>query len=85
MTDWKYTINLKGVFHNDALTFEQSRDAVVKRLQNSMWFKSKDALDDELRLLVEELSETADTAEFDEVWDAIYNVADADKAWLETR
>lgn len=84
MTDWKYTLKLKDVFHNDQLTFIESRDAIVKRLRNSAWFKGKPDTDD-LPQLVTELSETTDEQEFDEVWDAIYDEADADKVWIETR
>lgn len=84
MTNWKYTINLKDVFHNDELTFIESRDAIVKRLRQSAWFKGKDEFDD-LPQLVEELADTASEVEFDEVWDAIYNEADADKVWITTQ
>lgn len=84
MADWKYNINLKDVFHNDQLTFEQSRDAIVSRLRRSAWFKSKGEFDD-LPQLVEELADTTDVNEFDEVWDSIYNEADADRAWIVTR
>lgn len=84
MTDWRYTINLKDVFHNDQLTFEQSRDAVVKRLRSTAWFKGKDEFDD-LPQAVIELSETTNENDFDEVWDAIYDEADADKIWIVTR
>lgn len=84
MTDWKHTLNLKDLFHNEQLTFEQSRDAIVKRLRNSVWFKGKSEFDD-LPQAVTELSETSDEQEFDEVWDAIYDEADADKVWIVTR
>ena len=34
---WDRKIRLADVFHNDALTFEQQRDAIVKRIRSSGW------------------------------------------------
>ena len=80
---WAHHINLKGVFHNDDLTFEQKRDIIVRRIRATTWFKSKDEYDD-LPMLVEELSDTETKSAFADVWDAIYDEADADRAWIAT-
>lgn len=81
MPRWTYTIRLKDVFHNDAMTFEQRRDAIVARLRNSQWYAEIDSV---LRDHVDELAETTDTDGFDYVWNKIYDEADADRAWIET-
>ena len=79
---WEHKIRLGGVFHNDAMTFEQSRDAVVARIRASAWFKSKDDYDN-LPQFVEELADTQNTDEFDSVWDAIYDEADHARVWID--
>jgi len=81
---WDRKIRLADIFHNEAMTFEQRRDAIVARLRASAWFKECDEYDD-LPQFVEELSETRDVDEFDGPWDCIYDIADADRVWIETR
>lgn len=80
---WDRAIRLADVFHNDALTFEQRRDAIVKRIRNSGWLDGKDEFDD-LVMAVEELAETDDVKWFDTVWNAIYDHADYDRVWIAT-
>lgn len=83
MTNWQHTIKLTGIIHNDELTFIEKRDAIVKKLKASSWYRRSDE-DDELRETVEELSETTTIFDFDLVWSAIYDMADADKVWIAT-
>lgn len=80
---WGRKVNLAGIFHNDEMTFEQKRDAVVSTLRASTWFKQYEGGDD-LPQFVEELADTEDIAGFDAVFDAIYDVADADRVWIST-
>ena len=80
---WAHRINLRYVFHNDDLTFEQKRDTTVRRIRATTWFKDCDEYD-ELPQLVEELSETEDVPGFDAVFDCIYDIADADRVWIAT-
>jgi chromatin segregation and condensation protein Rec8/ScpA/Scc1 (kleisin family) len=84
MHTWKYKINLADVFHNDDMTFEDRRGAIVRRIRASSWFKEYDEYYDELPQFVEELADTRDTEEFDNVWDAIYNIADYDRVRIQT-
>jgi hypothetical protein len=81
---WAYTLNLAAVFHNEAMTFGERRDRIVARIQASKWYKSKD-VGDELRVLVADLDDALDAAQFDDVWDAICDEADADRVWIRTR
>lgn len=78
---WDRTIDLRPVWRNENLTFEQRRDAIVKRIRNSGWIT-----DDSLHLdgLVEELGDVEAVDEFDAVWDAIYDEADSDRVWIQT-
>ena len=81
---WAHKINLRGVFHNDELTFEQKRDAIVRRIRATTWFKQYDEFDD-LPQFVEELADAEDNASFNSLWSDLYDMADADRVWIETR
>jgi hypothetical protein len=81
---WDRKIRLADVFRNPDMTFEERRDAIVARLRASVWLKGYDE-DSDLTQFVDEMSEAADVEEFDGVWDFIYDIADADRVWIETR
>jgi len=80
---WDRTLNLRDVFHNDALTFEEKRDAIVQRLRNSGWLDGRDMFDD-LVLAVEGLETAEDGNEFDEWFGIVYDHADYDRVWIAT-
>jgi hypothetical protein len=80
---WDRKVNLADVFHNEDITFEQRRDAIVTRIRTTPWFKGYDEYDD-LPQFVEELADAADAAEFRDPWDCIYDIADADRVWIAT-
>lgn len=84
---WAHTINLKGVFHNETLTFKQRRDQIVGILRASDWLTDTTGslfhLWD-LNELVDDLAATTTLDEFDVVWDAIYDEADDDRVWIKT-
>lgn len=75
---WDKRINLADVFHNQDLTFEQRRDAIVKRIYGSGWNS------DEAYTLAADLADTQNAEEFDEVWNAVYDLADYDRVWIAT-
>jgi len=75
---WDLTVNLADVFHNDELSFEQRRDAIVQRLYGSGWNS------DVVYTLVADLGAAEDAGEFDEIWDEIYDHADFDRVWITT-
>jgi len=81
---WDGKLRLADVFHDDALTFEQKRDAIVRRIRATKWFKDYDEYDD-LPMFVEELADAEDNTSFNGVWSEIYDIADADRVWIETR
>jgi hypothetical protein len=80
---WDERVNLRDVFHNEAMTFEERRDVIVARLRRSRWVRGMDEYDAVPQLL-EELAETSDGDEFDGPWDEIYDYADADRVWIGT-
>ena len=81
---WDRRINFADVFHNDAMTFTERRDTIVRRLRASRWLEGRDELDELVRL-VDELADTQDGDEFDGPWDGIYDHADYDRVWINTR
>jgi hypothetical protein len=81
---WDRKIRLADVWRNEAMTFEQRRDAIVARLRASAWFKGYDEYD-ELPQSVEEMADAETKAAFNDVMDEIYDIADADRVWIETR
>lgn len=83
MPQWTYTIRLADVFHNEAMTFQERRDAIAARLRNSQWLADAGE-GSTLWYLVDELADAGNTAEFDGPWQQIYDIADADRAWIAT-
>lgn len=82
MPVWHLTVKLGSVWRAD-LIFPLKRDAVVEIVKKSGWRELTDdqeTYDD----LVEELSETLNLAEFDSVFNDLYDLADADRVWIET-
>jgi hypothetical protein len=80
---WDRTIRLGDVFHNEAMSFEERRDAIVRRLRDSRWLRDHDE-GDELHQFIEELADTADKTEFNGPWDEIYDIADVERVWIDT-
>lgn len=80
---WDRKLDVSDVFHNDALTFEQRRDSIVRKIRNSGWLDGRDMFDD-LVLAVEGLENADDVDEFDGWWDEVYDHADYDRAWIST-
>lgn len=82
MAHWEYRIDLGDIFRNDKMPFRSKRNEIVKRLRASRWFREREhqGIGD----VVDELSRVTTVAEFDEVWNEVYDVADYDRAWIDT-
>lgn len=78
---WRMTVHLIDVFHNQAMTYEQRRDAIIERLRRQ-WVPSDGG---PLDRTVEDLADAIDVEEFDDVWSEILDRADVDRVWLATR
>jgi hypothetical protein len=84
LPSWDRKIRLGDIFRNESMTFEQRRDAIVARLRASAWLGSKDEFDN-LVEAVDGLAHAEDAEEFDGWWDEIYDIADEERVWIETR
>lgn len=77
---WNDTLPLADVWHNDDMTWEQKRDTAAERIKCLPHWGH----DDELEQLVEEMEDCDTVSWFDQVWDAFYDWADAERVWVET-
>ena len=83
---WDRRIDLSDVFHNDRMTFEERRDAIVRRLKANPWYTTADQIEfDGVYDVVNELGDAANTEEFDGWWDELYDLADTDRVNIRTR
>ena len=81
---WSMTLNLRGIFHNEQMTLEQRRDGIVAAVRASRWLHI--AQDPEgLEEVLDELSGVDESGWFDAVWDQLYDHANIDRVWIETR
>jgi hypothetical protein len=62
----------------DLDTFEERRDAWVRRLSQSSWSNDND----ELKSMLTDLAGASNAEEFDITLDEIYDLADADRVWI---
>jgi uncharacterized UPF0160 family protein len=84
MSEWKYKIDLGRSFDPDVDDFSEHRDRAVAVIRNSRWAKRSSSS----WVLVDYLDEMADAEDietFDIVMDAIYDLADEDLCWIETK
>ena len=85
MANWLLTIDgwadAIHLYDEDEDNFEESRDAIVKVLETSRWHKESGE-DSELWQAIDELRDTQNADESEPVLDSIYDLADADRVWL---
>ena len=86
MTNWKHQLKLGDVFHNDDMTFDARRDAIVARIRATGWYKRTVAGEDgyELTDIVDDLADTKGADTFDEIWSNFYDWCDENRVWVET-
>lgn len=85
-TAWEYRVEgFRDAIHSDD-SLEGKAKAIGEAIQCHRWFKLyKRAGDPTLQDTLEELTDAAEADDvdwFDNVLDALYDIADADKAWL---
>lgn len=78
---WRMTVHLIDVFHNQDMTYEERRDAIIGRLRTK-WVEADGG---PLDRTIEDLADAIDVEEFDDVWAEILERADVDRVWLATR
>lgn len=84
---WARTIDLSRVFHDETLSFEERRDALVRRLKASRWFREADQaeFDGVYDIVTDHLAYAEDSEEWDDWWDELYDLADFDRVWIKTQ
>lgn len=84
MAEWRKRIDVSVTFNDDDLDIKEKAASIAAQLTNSGWLNLRDEEDDRDNLvwLFEELGDSEDEREFDAVWNAIYDEADADRVWL---
>lgn len=90
MVHWQGKLTVKDCFHDDALSIPQKADIISKRLLGKIeeW-RGNGSFDedecDELMYLAQDLKDSHDADEFDEIWEQIYDWADhGRRLWIET-
>jgi alkylation response protein AidB-like acyl-CoA dehydrogenase len=82
---WSRRIDVSDVFHSETLTFEERRNAIVKRLKNTGWYQQADPAEfDGVHDVINELGGAEDAEEFDGWWDELYDLADHDRVYIRT-
>lgn len=76
---WKDKVRIGDIWRNPDMTQQERKTALVKRFRESRWFKANP----DLAAIVEELEDTETVEEFDVVWAALYDEADADRVWID--
>ena len=84
MTHWNLTLDLSGFWHRDDLSFEEKRDGIVAAIKASRWRRIT-PYPDYFDSLVDEVAETPNITEFDLAFGELYDQADVDRVWIETR
>lgn len=82
--EWKETVRLADVFHNEEMDFPERRDAIVARIKHTKWYQLAAREDAELFYVIDELADTEGADEFDCVWNYVYDIADGDRVWIAT-
>lgn len=94
MTNWKYTLNISKIWHDDDLDIQEKADYIRKTIQRmfstNLDFESEN-YDEDLDIVVENLADLSsydedlsDVDSFDEIWDAFYDWADFNRVWVKT-
>jgi len=76
MALWKTTVDLRDAWSND--NFFAARDLIVHKIRASRWTQENSEID----FILDELSEVANTEDFDVLWNQMYDHADRDRVWI---
>lgn len=77
---WAYRLT---VHMPESLPFEKKRQRFADALENSAWFKAEGEEDSELWWAWDEIKDADDEDHFDLVLNAIYDMADYDRCWIQ--
>jgi len=79
---WSETVKVGDIFHNPELSFEQQRDQVCFRFRQSRWMRRAPECEP-IHEYIDELGDTEDQQEFNEVFQSVYDEADYARIWID--
>lgn len=89
MSNWNYKLDISDIFHNDDFDLSETSRTISDRIKRNKWYKDmEERYQEEMGEILEELvdaGEAADNTWFNQVWSAIYDIADDDRTWIKTR
>jgi hypothetical protein len=78
---WRYQVNIGDIWqHAETIDSSELGRRLAQRIRSSAWFQAEG--DGILGDFVDELADVDDTDHFNAVWDAIYDEASFDRAWI---
>ena len=84
MNKWKYTVRVGDVWHSDK-PWEEKRDVLVSRVRGSHWYRWYEERGEfRLEEVLEEMQAANAVHWFDAALAELYDLADADRAWIAT-
>ena len=83
MANWKNRVKVTDLWEDEGLSFEETRDAVVERLE-ALGIEDEDEFTP-FSDIVNGLRYSEDESEFDQWWDELYDWGDeGHRLWIET-
>ena len=86
MAKWNYTLDLP-FFHDEELSLHDKAIKIVETVKARSWYEKLDYLD-EMEAILEELADAGEANDipwFDTVWNAAYDIFDAERVWVKTQ
>lgn len=84
MIKWNHSIDISDVFHSEALSYPERRDAIVARFRVAQWFKSAVTAGEDIGYMLDDLASSETASDFDVVWSEIYDWCDENRVWVNT-
>lgn len=84
MATWNFTLELWDVWTNEALTFEDKRDEIVRRIRTAPFWGRDDMEWFALQDIALSIQDAANTGEFDREFRWFYDWADKHRVWVAT-
>lgn len=76
MAVWRHILDVKDIWEDENLPFEDLRDGIVKRIREADFFN------DDLTDVVDDLEYSETESEFDSAWNDFYDWCDDHRVWV---
>lgn len=83
MPVWNKTINLGDVWTDPVLDFNEKVEKITERIKESGW-RAITPHSHTFDELIARLDHATTVPEFDQIFSAVYDLADLDRVWIET-